>query len=84
MSYQHTISSTTLSHNDLKKIMSAETQLSLSKESKEKIARCREYLDKKINGSTEAVYGINTGFGSLYNKNIPKDLMDTRGCRLKR
>ncbi len=56
--------------------MSAETQLSLSKESKEKIARCREYLDKKINGSTEAVYGINTGFGSLYNKNIPKDQLE--------
>lgn len=56
--------------------MRADAQLSLSKESKEKIVRCREYLDKKINGSTEAVYGINTGFGSLYDKNIPKDQLE--------
>src|SRR5258708_39856938 len=56
--------------------MREETQLCVYKDSKEKIARCRAYLDKKINGSTEAIYGINTGFGSLYNKNIPKDQLE--------
>ncbi len=43
----------------------------LSTESKEKIQRCREYLDKKITSTTGPLYGINTGFGSLYSKNIP-------------
>ncbi|MBI1768001.1 MAG: histidine ammonia-lyase [Bacteroidetes bacterium] len=76
MSYNHSISSKSLSHEDLEKIMHADAQLSLSNDSKEKILRCREYLDKKINGSTDAVYGINTGFGSLYNKNIPKDQLE--------
>ena len=35
--------------------------------------RCREYLDQKIAKSSQPIYGINTGFGSLYNKNIPKE-----------
>jgi histidine ammonia-lyase len=51
--------------------------LSLSEESIGKIKRCREYLDTKLSDSTEPIYGINTGFGSLYNKNIPKDQLET-------
>lgn len=76
MSYVHSVSARNLSHDDLKKIMRADSRLSLSKDSEVKVQRCREYLDQKINGSTEPVYGINTGFGSLYNKNIPKDQLE--------
>lgn len=76
MSYIHSVSAENLLLDDLKRIMQADSQLSLSKDSKSKIQRCREYLDKKINGSSEPVYGINTGFGSLYNKNIPKDQLE--------
>ncbi|GHN03115.1 histidine ammonia-lyase [Cytophagales bacterium WSM2-2] len=76
MSYQHTISSKSLSHDDLQKIMQPGTRLTLSPESKQKIQKSREYLDQKIAGSSEPIYGINTGFGSLYNKNIPKDQLE--------
>ncbi|HTH57424.1 MAG TPA: histidine ammonia-lyase [Cyclobacteriaceae bacterium] len=76
MNHVHTVSAKPLSLDDLTRIMRADAQLSLSKDSKEKVQRCREYLDKKINGSSEPVYGINTGFGSLYNKNIPKDQLE--------
>ena len=44
--------------------------IELSDEAKTKIERCREYLDQKLKGSNHPIYGINTGFGSLYNKHI--------------
>lgn len=76
MIYQHIISSKNLSYSDLQKIMTADARLILSADSKQKIQRSREYLDQKIASSTEPIYGINTGFGSLYNKNIPKDQLE--------
>ncbi len=76
MSYQHIISSKNLSLEVVTNIISKQTQLELSSESIEKIKSCRDYLDKKLSSSTEPIYGINTGFGSLYNKNIPKDQLE--------
>jgi histidine ammonia-lyase len=38
----------------------------------EKIRKCRTYLDEKIKNQEEPIYGINTGFGALYNKHISK------------
>lgn len=76
MSYLHSISSNQLSFSELKKVLSEDTQLSLSATVKEKIQQSRSYLDQKIANSSEPVYGINTGFGSLYNKNIPKDQLE--------
>lgn len=59
----------------IQKIISEKQTLVLSDESKKKIVKCREYLDKKLKSSKESIYGINTGFGALYNKTIPeKDL----------
>src|ERR1051326_5171887 len=50
-------------------------KLALSDEAKKRIIKCREYLDKKLAGSKEPIYGINTGFGALYNRFISaKDL----------
>lgn len=73
MSYQHTLSSRTLNLSDLRTLVEKDCTLLLSEESKQKIVRCREYLDKKIATTSQPLYGINTGFGSLYNKNISKD-----------
>lgn len=67
----HTISSLPLSLDDVRKITRDETTLALGKEARDKIQRCREYLDKRIAAEAGPVYGINTGFGSLYNKHIP-------------
>lgn len=67
----HTISAKQLQLSDLRAILDEGQMLSLGSEVREKIQRCREYLDKKIRSDAKPVYGINTGFGSLYNKHIP-------------
>ena len=48
-------------------------KLTLSENAREKIVRCRRYLDEKTAASAEPVYGINTGFGALYNKSISRE-----------
>lgn len=69
----HTISAKQLQLSDLSAILDENQTLSLGDEAREKIQRCREYLDKKIRADAKPVYGINTGFGSLYNKHIPAE-----------
>ncbi|MDQ2657281.1 MAG: histidine ammonia-lyase [Bacteroidota bacterium] len=61
---------------DLRRIVSGKVSLALSQEAQEKINRCREYLDVKIRHAREPIYGINTGFGSLYNRNISSDQLE--------
>ena len=62
------INSNTLNLDDIEKILFTETRLALSDESKELIQKCRDYLDKAIEDSDTPLYGITTGFGSLYNQ----------------
>ncbi len=76
MSSLHTISTGLLSLKDIEQITHQGATLSLSDEVTQKIQKCRQYLDEKITTSVSPVYGINTGFGSLYNKNIPKDQLE--------
>ena len=54
----------------LYKIMDKQLVLKLSTESLKNVKDCRDYLDKKTNNSDSPLYGINTGFGSLYNVSI--------------
>ncbi len=71
MAASHSISDKVLTLKDLSAVVNGHiTHLELSDKAKEKIERCRQYLNKKIKNTAEPVYGINTGFGSLYNKNI--------------
>ncbi|MGL4599561.1 MAG: histidine ammonia-lyase [Bacteroidia bacterium] len=44
--------------------------LRLSDAARKKIAKCRTFLDEKVAASDAPIYGINTGFGSLYNVSI--------------
>ena len=67
----HYISSKELTLKDLALINEGKVAIELSDEAKTKIERCREYLDQKLKDSNHPIYGINTGFGSLYNKHIP-------------
>ena len=55
--------------NDL--ILSSK-KIQLSEGSKERILNCRAYLDEKMKTNKNPIYGINTGFGSLYNVKINK------------
>jgi histidine ammonia-lyase len=73
----HSISEKTLTLETLSTILSSEVKLELSAEAKEKIQKCRTYLDDKLKNTTTPIYGINTGFGSLYDKNISYDQLET-------
>lgn len=72
----HHISSDKLSLPDLRRVLSSSFSITLSPEASKKIVRCREYLDAKIKNAREPIYGINTGFGSLYNRNISNDQLE--------
>lgn len=48
-------------------------KIELSDDAINRITRCREYLDEKIRTSSQPVYGVTTGFGSLCNVSIGKD-----------
>jgi histidine ammonia-lyase len=69
----HYISSDVLSLENLHEIISHGKKLALSEEAKINIAKCREYLDAKMSQNDTPIYGINTGFGSLYNIKIPNE-----------
>lgn len=73
MENTHYISSKFLQFDDLHEILNQNKTLSLSNESKLKIQKCRDYLNKKIASSDEPIYGINTGFGSLCNVKISNE-----------
>ena len=72
----HHISPKPLALGDLWHLLHGHSKIALSEESRKKIVECREYLDKKLSDTTHPIYGINTGFGSLYTRNIPKDQLE--------
>ena len=76
MTLLHEISNSPLTLHDLDQVLRSNLSLALSPESRKQIIKCREYLDQKLATSSTPIYGINTGFGSLYNKNIPKDQLE--------
>lgn len=67
------IGCTSLNLEEVEKLTQVNTKLSLTDEATEKIKACRTYLDEKMAASSDPIYGINTGFGSLYKKNISKE-----------
>lgn len=62
-----------LTLNQVKHIIEQKATLSLSKQAQTKIEKCRQYLNQKMQDEEVVYYGINTGFGSLYNTRISKD-----------
>jgi len=71
----HHIKSDRLSFENIKKIIAGNYNLALSSDAKEKVVKCRNYLDNKIASHKEPIYGVTTGFGSLYDQTISdKDL----------
>ena len=68
----HYISKERLTLEKLKEIIDSHAQIALSQESIDAVVKCRRYLDSKME-NPEPVYGITTGFGSLYNVTIPAE-----------
>lgn len=64
------LSSTGFGLSDINSILKENKKVVLSKEATDKIKKCRKYLDKKVEETKNPIYGINTGFGSLYDRSI--------------
>ena len=72
MNTYHYISSDKLDIVTIYNIFKNNKKLKLSKEAIQKIKTCKAYLDKTLSEADKPFYGINTGFGSLYNVEISK------------
>jgi len=73
----HTISPEYLSLDRLAAILDSGAALTLSAESIQLINHCHQYLTHKLAQADTPFYGINTGFGALYNVRIsPEDLSE--------
>lgn len=59
------ISTKEISLANMAELFHKKLAIALSTDAKNRIQKCRAYLDKKMASSNEPVYGINTGFGSL-------------------
>lgn len=73
MNKTHTISPERITPAQAVAIATEGYKLRLSETSKELINKCRQYLDYKTANTTEPLYGITTGFGSLCNISINAD-----------
>lgn len=65
METAHYISKAILNIQDIQQILEQGKRLELSEEALAGLKRCTLYLEEKLKTSTEPIYGINTGFGSL-------------------
>ena len=66
-----------LNFEDLERIISENIKVELAPEAKERIKKCRDYLDNKMKNQSEPIYGISTGFGSLCKHTISNDDLNT-------
>ena len=57
------IGSSLLTYDLIEKILKDKSTLILSADAKEKIQKCRDYLDKKEEDLSKPIYGVTTGFG---------------------
>lgn len=71
----HEISPDRLKIEDVEQLINSRSSISVSNVSKKRINKCSDLLVKKLSDAGAVYYGINTGFGSLYDKKItPKDV----------
>lgn len=73
MSSFHYISSKHIDISVIQIVISSEMQLKLTDESIKQIEKCRTYLDLKTQENKSPIYGVNTGFGALYNVKISSE-----------
>lgn len=73
MDTTHYISSNMLTLEEIQQLLFEQKTLELSEEAKVNIQKCRDYLDNKMKLHGDPIYGINTGFGSLYNIKISNE-----------
>jgi len=69
----HLVTTDEIGWKKFEEIIEGKLKIVLSDEVIRKISACRAYLDKRLRGGDEILYGINTGFGSLHNKVISSE-----------
>ncbi|HER07442.1 MAG TPA: histidine ammonia-lyase [Bacteroides sp.] len=73
MKKPHLVTTDEIGWKQIGAVIAQRQEIALSDQVIEKINRCRQYLDRRVNNGNELLYGINTGFGSLCNTVIPGD-----------
>lgn len=69
----HQISAEHLTIERIDEIIRNGYKIELSEDARQRIIRCRKYLDEKIERDSEPIYGVTTGFGSLCKVSIGAD-----------
>ena len=77
MSNIHYINDELLDFERIEEILKNNFQLALDDRAKARIVKCRDYLDRKMESSTEPIYGVNTGFGALCDVKISRQDLST-------
>ncbi|MBQ5717751.1 MAG: histidine ammonia-lyase [Alistipes sp.] len=73
----HHISAERLTLGRVREIIENHIPLALSEDARQRIIRCRSYLDEKMERNAQPIYGITTGFGSLCNISVGKEDLAT-------
>ena len=73
----HHISAERLTLGRVRAIIENRIPLALSEDARQRIIRCRSYLDEKMERNAQPIYGITTGFGSLCNISVGKEDLAT-------
>lgn len=63
----HQITSDRLTIKRVGELLESRATIELSGSAKDRINKCRTYLDEKMAQGGDPIYGINTGFGALHN-----------------
>ena len=66
-----------LTIEDLERIVEDNMKLELSVDAIQRIQKCRDYLNRKMEINTKPIYGITTGFGGLCNHSISNSDLST-------
>ena len=66
-----------LSYNWIEQIMRKEVNIALHPAAKNKITRCRKFLEERLKNDSSPVYGVNTGFGALHHIKISSSEIET-------
>ena len=62
-----------LSFEEIQEIIAQKKTIELSHVARQRIEKCHDYLQSKIEDKSNIIYGVNTGFGSLCNTIISSD-----------
>ncbi len=69
----HYISAQDLTFDRVEELLQGGFKIALSDDARNRVEKCREYLDSWLDRSDSPEYGINTGFGSLCDRLISKN-----------